>query len=269
MSACLKDDAHFTDFAGVSAIADIPTSANNGVEDHKSFLLSTAPTPFSFDVKVESPSATVANTDLVLGADKAYLAKYNSANGTNYALLPDSSFSIANATVTIPAGSKLGTFTMNFNTSKIDPVKAADPDTGYALPITIKSATNGVTPSSNFGTKLVIISIRNAYEGQYHSVGYFMHPTSPRAINRDKFLSTINSNTVQTEFADLGAAATMQLVVNADNSVKILIPGSSSANPATVQTAGKYDPATKSFTLGYYYVAASGNRVINEVISPK
>ncbi len=47
---------------------------------------------------------------------------------------------------------------------------------------------------------------KNKYHGTYHSVGWFEHPSSPRAINMDKdFLST-GPNTVVGGYADLGGS---------------------------------------------------------------
>ncbi len=268
VTSCLKDDAHFTDFASVNAIVDIPQSANIGEVDNQAFLLATTPTPYSFDVKIETVNPTTANTDVTIAINTAYLKKYNAdqlaadSTYTPLEILPDSAYTLASKTVSIPAGKVFGTYSFTFKTTKFDV------NHSYCLPLTITGATNGVTPSANYGTKFLIFGIKNIYDGAYHSVGYFQHPTSPRKIDKDKTLSTININTVQTEFADLGTA-TMWLQVNPDNSVKVIIPASSSANPATVQTAGKYDPATKAFTLGYKYSAASGDRVINEVITLK
>ena len=270
VSSCLKDDAHFVDFAGVGATADIPTSTNSGsIIANKSFNIATAPTPYSFDVNISSPSIPTTSTDVTMGIDAATLKAYNDANlaadssSTVYEILPDSTYSFASPTITVPAGQRLGTVTINFKTSKIDASHS------YALPIVIKSATNGVTPSANWGKKLLLPKVKNPFEGQYHSIGIFNHPTAgPRKIDRDKYLQTTNANTVRTEFADLGSAATMDLTVNADNSVT-LVPGGT-ANPNSILTAGKksfYDPAAKAFTLFYQYHGASGDRVINEVIT--
>ncbi len=267
-SSCLQDDAHYTDFSSVRPIVDIPQSANIGVVDNEAFLLSNTPSTYSFDVKIETVNPTTASTDVTIDIDKNYLSSYNAgllaADSTNQLLevLPDSTYTLSSKTVTIPAGKTIGTYTLKISTTKIDV------NHSYALPYTIKSATNGVIPSANYGTKLIIFGIKNAYAGFYHSIGFFQHPTSPRKIDRDKTLSTINATTSQTEFADLGTAV-MQLQVNPDNSVKIIIPAGSSANAATVQTAGSYDPSAKAFTLGYYYVGGSGKRIINEVITLK
>lgn len=271
-SSCLQDDAHYTDFSSVRPIVDIPQSANIGVVDNEAFLLSNTPSTYSFDVKIETVNPTTASTDVTIDIDKNYLSSYNAgllaADSTNQLLevLPDSTYTLSSKTVTIPAGKTIGTYTLKISTTKIDV------NHSYALPYTIKSATNGVIPSANYGTKLIIFGIKNAYAGFYHSVGIFNHPVAGiRKIDRDKTLSTINATTSQTEYADLGTVS-MQLQINPDNSVKIIVVTSSTANAgilATVQTAGKYDPIAKSYTLGYYYTGATGNRVINEVITLK
>ncbi len=264
LSSCLKTESQYVDLSQVGAIAQIPSAAFYGVADHQSFLTTKTPTPFTFDVSVASPNLPASSTDITVGVNGAALTQYNTDNGDSLALLPDSTYSLANATVTVPAGQRLATVTLNFNTTKIDATKR------YALPVSIKSATNGVAVSSNYGTKLIIIAIRNAFDGAYHSVGTFNHPTAGiRKIDRDKKLTTINANTSSTEYADLGGSGwTMNLVVNPDNTVTIVPTGAS--NAGTMQTGvNKYDPATKSFTLSYQYAGSGGNRIVNEVITLK
>ncbi len=160
ISSCLSDDEHFIDFSNIGVVVDIPQSANYGIADNQTFTISKTPTPYSFDVKVEAPTKTLSNIDIVLSVDKAYLPPFNAANNKTYLLLPDSTFSISNGTVTVPAGKELGAFTINFMTNKIDTAIASDPTKGYALPITIMSASNGVIPSANYGTKVIVVSVK-------------------------------------------------------------------------------------------------------------
>lgn len=166
---------------------------------------------------------------------------------------------------TIPAGSRDGMLKVSINSADLNP----------ASPFKIGFKIIGVEPagyiiSGNYGKRTVNFSARNAYEGKYRATGTFTHPTAgPRAIARDKTLATINANTVETEYADLGGAGyVMRLVVNADNSVTVLGQG---AVPATHSQFGvnKYDPATKTFTLNYKYPGGGGDRVINETLTIK
>ena len=261
-TSCLKDDEHFTDFAGVGAIAEIPSSAFYGVVENKSFIFSATPVAYTFDVNIASPSVLSQNVDVSLAVDATALKAYNDANGTAFEVLPTTGYAISTPTVTVQAGKRLGTVTLNFNTNKIDASKS------YALPISIKTASNGVTVSSNYATKIIVIKIKNIYEGDYQAVGVFTHPINgARKINQAKVLQTINGNTSETNFADLGGSGwRMQLVVNADNTVKLIPAGA--ANAGTTQFGiNKYDPAKKTFTLNYQYSGGGGFRVINETLT--
>jgi len=267
-TSCLKDDEHFTDFANVGAIAEIPSAAFYGLVDNQSFPFSAKPVAYSFDVNIASPSTFSQSIDVTVGIDAVALAKYNAdayAADTNriaLEVLPTTAYAFVNTTATIPAGKRLGTIAINFYSDKIDLTKS------YALPISIKTATNGVVVSSNYSTKIVAVKIKNIYEGIYTAIGTFTHPINgPRKINRQKTLQTVNGNTVSTEFGDLGGAGwTMSLVVNADNTVT-LIPTGSSNKGATQFGVNQYDPIKKTFTLNYQYSGGGGFRVINEVLT--
>jgi hypothetical protein len=264
MSSCLKDDEHYTDFQNVGYVAEIPSSAFFGVVDNEGFPIQTTPYAYPFDVNIASPNPPTQNVDVTVGVDAAALTRYNAANGDSLQLLPAEAYSLGSTTVTVPAGKRLATVDLKFNTSKIAV------NGYYALPITIKSASNNVAVSANYGTKIIVIKIKNIYDGQYRALGTFTHPTAgARKIDRDKTLITIDGTTSQTDFADLGGNGwQMWLRVNADNTVTLIPKGA--ANPGTVQFGvNKYDPATKSFTLNYKYAGAGGDRVINEVITKK
>jgi len=110
----------------------------------------------------------------------------------------------------------------------------------------------------------------NKYMGNYLEIGYFTHPTSPRALNRTKFLSYVDPNTVTCELADLGTSGyTMNLKVNSDNSCEVaqFLSGSPLANSQLVPGAtNAYYPDTKTFILNYEYLGANGWRIIADTL---
>ncbi|OIN57960.1 BT_3987 domain-containing protein [Arsenicibacter rosenii] len=209
-----------------------------------------------FNVNLGSPQKLTQDITVTIGVNPDLL------KGTSYELLPTSTYTIPATQLTIKAGTRDVPFVVNLTTSKIDLKKS------YALPLTITGA-NGAIIASNLKDAVFAIKVNNIYAGKYQSTGKFDHPTAgPRDINREKTLTTIDATTSETEFADLGSAATMQLTVNADNTVK-LVPGGT-ASAATVQFGvNTYDPATKTFTLSYKYAGAGGDRVITETIKKK
>lgn len=270
LSSCLKDDEHFTNFQNVGAVAEIPSSAFYGIEDNQGIPIQTTPTTYSFDVNIASPTPPSQDVTVTLAIDKAALDAYNAADTTrHYQLLPTSLYQISGLTTTVKAGSRLAPVQLSFfsSTDKV-PNPTAYNDAEYALPLKITSASNNVAVSSNYGTKIIFVKIKNQYDAAYHAVGVFTHPTAgARKIDREKNLVTVDLTTVQTEYADLGGNGySMWLRVNADNTVTIIPKGST---PATSSQIGvnKYDPATHTFTLNYQYPGAGGNRVITETLT--
>jgi hypothetical protein len=117
-----------------------------------------------------------------------------------------------------------------------------------------------------------VIAVSNQYAGYYQCDGYFLHPTpsSSREIHMEKFLAPISQTKCLTELGDLGASGyDIYIDVNPDNTCTVT---KGVTCPTDVfMTAGEtsyYEPATGKFYLWYYYVGASGNRVIDEIYTP-
>lgn len=268
LASCLKDDEHMEPFSlqntgYLAEIAGLNVATDNSI--NQSFAASTAPSSFTFNVKIASPNPPTQDIQVTVAASDSALALYNNVSNNTYTALPAAAYKILTPTVTVKAGTRFAPVSLQLNTSAIDPTQAG------ALAIKIVSATGGAIPSANFGYVVLVPKVQNAYEGNYHSTGYFTHPNPAvsRAIDRDKFLQTIDAQTVQTEFADLGGNGwTMNLRINADNTVTLTPSGSANPN-ATQVGVNTYDPATKTFTLNYQYPGSGGNRVITETIKPK
>jgi hypothetical protein len=117
-----------------------------------------------------------------------------------------------------------------------------------------------------------VIAVSNKYAGYYQCVGYFTHPTpsSSRAINREKFLSPISQTKSLTELGDLGASGyDIYIDVQPDNTC-VVTKGVTCPTDVFMSTGetNAYDPVTGHFVLNYYYVGASGPRIIDEEYTP-
>jgi hypothetical protein len=116
------------------------------------------------------------------------------------------------------------------------------------------------------------IGVANQYAGNYQVTGVFDHPTAgPRAINREKFLNPIDAYTCMTYVGDLSGYEpdyNILIIVNPDNSVTVKADEGATEVIMTAGEPNEYDPATGIFTLNYYYVGGTGNRVISEVYTP-
>jgi hypothetical protein len=201
---------------------------------------------------------TMGVTQGALDLLKATNIKRATAGDDAYEPLPVSVYSFVNPI--IKTGQKEAEFSV-----KVKLIKTLDYTKEYVIPVGISNA-NGVKISENLGfLNIIVDGTPNKYQGDYKSIGTFGHPTTPRKIERDKSLKSINKSTSETEFADLGYL--MWLKVNKDNSVTIVPQDAAAGLPGPFEQTGinKYDPLTKTFTLNYQYY--SGTRIISEKIT--
>ncbi|MCX8490852.1 MAG: DUF4361 domain-containing protein [Cyclobacteriaceae bacterium] len=196
------------------------------------------------------------------------LDSYNKANKTKY-VMPGGSGTpvftlVDDGLVTISKGSNVGY--LKIMTKSAEYFTAVT----YAFPYRIASVKEqGYVISGNHNFGIVALIPKNIYDGEYRSTGTFTRLGVTRGINRDKKLSSVNSNTCNTEFADLGPSS-MNLTVNPDNTVT-LVP-KDDANPGTIQLYTEpgdntYDPSKKTFKIHYSY--GGGTREGKETIKKK
>jgi hypothetical protein len=226
--------------------------------------------PFEFLLNIATDALPTEDITITLKIDPAAVTEYN----TNYnkAYKPYPYVDITTKTVTIVKGTRNA-----YAKAKVWGAEGLDACDNYMAAITIESAKTAsgqdVTIGGNMKSYLVALPISNPYSGTYHASGVFTHPVNgPRDIDEDKELSTIDCKTVTCSAGDLGgdSGTWVLLTVNADNT--ITIGGSLTATqPYKPQTGkvNKYDPATKTFILNYYYEGGTGNRLIQENIVRK
>lgn len=195
----------------------------------------------------------VANTDTTVTPTNP-----NPTGVVTHYLVP-TLFSVINpgGVVIIPKGSHTGYLQIKF--------KPADfLGSTYALGFSIgKVDESGYTISGNNQNGMVVINIKNEYDGNYHVSGVRIHPTlGPFPFDYDEDLNTTSANSVDgAVLADLGEG--LNIVINPDNSVTL--SGDSRSVFPQAGKENKYDPATKTFTLNYYYNSAAP-RLINETL---
>ncbi|QOR76259.1 MAG: DUF1735 domain-containing protein [Thermoflavifilum sp.] len=190
-AGCLKNNQYYVDLSKVSPSIQLPLAAANlnGVVTF-SFNVSNTPDTLPVYVNVASPNPLNTPVTATLGLDTAYLNQYNTNNGTNYELLPDSTYSVTGWDLTVPAGQRLAFTNVIIYTTKINASKS------YILPITIVKSS---LPIENWNHLLLNIGARNQYDGVYVLTGYASHPTNATLtgpygpINVDLITSGINS----------------------------------------------------------------------------
>jgi hypothetical protein len=129
------------------------------------------------------------------------------------------------------------------------------------------------TISGNLNTGIVSIGVKNAYEGDYHATGFFQHPTVPRDIDMDEYVSTIGLNSVSKVLGDL-TGTNINITINANNTVSIAPGSGTSGTTASVAAMSgdgvynnTYDPATHTFWLKYGYPMPGPTRIITEKVT--
>lgn len=139
------------------------------------------------------------NATITIAVDESLVDAYNATNGTDYMVMPSDVYTIPSS-ITISGGS--GTADASFDIQKL---LESGTSAAIGFKITaVSGATDYVMPGNS--QIVVTIKVKNPYEGDYASKGYFFHPSSPRAIARDKFVATIDPNTSEAELGDLGGS---------------------------------------------------------------
>ncbi len=220
---------------------------------------------FDFLLNIATDELPTEDITITLKIDPAAVATYNTDFKKSYKVFPN--VEILTKTVTIAKGTRNATAQ-----AKVWGANTLNACDNFIAAISIESAKTSsgkdITIAGNMKSYLLALPIANPYAGKYYSSGNFIHPTAgTRTIDEDKDVKTIDCKTVTLSCGDLGGDESTWLLVtvNADNS--LTLGGGLSASQPYIPTTGKvnkYDPATKTFTLNYYYVGSNGNRVIEE-----
>jgi hypothetical protein len=266
MSSCLEDTGYLDIVNGENKQTVVSIGQNGYGFTTRSVEFSDAPVEATVSVNVVAPGEVKTPTTVTFEVDPSLVDQYNIEHAGDedfvaFTVLPDSTYSLPSASITVPAGTMDMDFPFQIITSKIDLSQK------YMLPLVIASADNGAVVASNLNAALISVVVKNAYEGDYHATGVFHHPVAgDRDIDEDKYLSTVDGTTVLAPLGDLGGAGyRMKLRINADNTVTIT-PDGATPNIDQHWGANFYDPDTKSFHLHYSYNVAAP-RIIEETIA--
>ena len=253
LSSCLKDDAHFTNFAGVGTTIELPIEAYTGVGNliPEANVISSTPIALPTIVNVASPKPLTSALNVTLALDPAALTAYNTANGTSFAILPPADYSVASWTVTVPANQREATLNVNLNTSLIDPSQQ------YVLPINIASASGQTI--NQYNTVMYLVQVKNKYDGEYTVTGTLVDSANPAITGA--YPNTVDLQTT-------GAASDVYYDTNYGNFHEILSSGSANVF-GEFDPIFTFDPATnKVISVVNFYGQPSPSRVRAAQIDP-
>ncbi|CAN5761623.1 hypothetical protein BH10BAC2_BH10BAC2_08050 [soil metagenome] len=281
LSAFLLGTALFT--AGCDKEKIFFQEESNGAKTGAGFGLPNSE-PLALTVEASSTSVTeainafVANGgsgNVTLSVDESLVTAYNDANGTEIEVMPSDVYTFPTSiSVSGGSGSSDATF---------DITKLLTYGTNFAIGLKITGVSGGTDYVVPGNSELVItIKVKNAYEGDYGVKGYFVHPSSPRAIARDKFVATIDPNTSEAELGDLGGldyyfdfdvdgstvsnwvAAVATPPAPSSGFMTVDNPTGNATYPGSPYTSANYpntyDEATGTFKLHYGYGSGSSSQ---------
>lgn len=135
---------------------------------------------------------------VTIAIDNSLIGGYNSANSKSFIATTPDMVKLTETTLTIPAGSRTATTTLEINQNKFDQSKS------YLIPVVIASATGGFTTTANLNTKWFNV-IGNPLAGNYkwsytRFQGGDTTVTPPAGVgsfvDRDVTIAPVNETTV-------------------------------------------------------------------------
>jgi hypothetical protein len=257
-NSCLKDTADYwkDDVAGKSyATVLVPQLQSKGLKPEVGDVF------YSFMINIATDALPTKDITVTMKKDDDAVVALAARTGKNYQAFPN--VEILNPTVVIAKGTRTATINC-----RVWGAESLDACANFVAAVSFATISDpSIVIAENMKSYLLSLPISNPYQGSYIATGTFTHPTAGvRPINEPKELTTVDCKTVHTTVGDLGGYDAY-FEVQPDNSVKVT--GGLSAAQPLVQDLTKpntYDPATKTFTVNYYYVGAGGNRVISEVL---
>jgi hypothetical protein len=287
LNSCLKDDV------GVDWTSSLKGKMYAEVwNSFQSFGLQPVPdtVTLKFLVNIASDQPPTQDITVTLGVDTSLVRKYNVRNKSSYLLYPN--IQVVDNSITIKAGTQNGYVHVKvWNADKLD---ACDQ---YMAPISILTASGGVVVADplNVGACLLALSTTNPYVGDYHVVGYRLHPTlGVFSVDKTETLSQVDCQTVvKSAFGDYPYNVQIQLTTNTITvlgticykvNITTIDPatgspvasgqgqystftGSATTVPIPVTNdVNYYNPVTKTFVINGYYNSGAP-RIMYEVLT--
>jgi hypothetical protein len=175
LSSCLKNKNEQPDFSATTPVVELPVNSPKGDGTPNSleaaFTRNAVPSDYNIMVNYAAAEANATNIDVTLSnTDAAVLTRYNTANGTNFTIMPTNAYTVPTV-ISIPAGQRKAEVPIKITTTALDPTVA------YAIPFTITNA-SGVTISKNFTSLVLIVRLKNIYDGVYTVTGTMVDATN-------------------------------------------------------------------------------------------
>lgn len=290
VTSCLKDkdyeDGKFQSLRsrGEQRVVEMGLTATSNV-NYLNIALDATPDDTTFNlIPIILASANPAQEDIKVTVvlNPALIGEYNATSDpqTNHGEAPASLYTIENPAaagggyvVTIPRGSNTG-----FLRIKLVPEDYLGFD--YALGFQIsKIEPSSYLVSSNLGTGVVAIGIKNEWDGIYDIKGYALRAGDPALTGNftDREMALVTSGATSVAFGSLAlwgdgnsliAIGNPNLAINTavgpPHPVTITSPGGASNAPGY---NSRYEPATKTFFISFTWGAGPASRLATDTLT--
>ena len=195
MTGCKKEKVFFQE-----ELSDSQVGVGFGLPNGEPLALTVDASVTSLTESINAFVSNGGNSNINIEVDESLVEDFNTANGTSFDIMPSGTYTVP-SNISISGGS--GKADATFNITEL-----LNYGTSFAIGLKISSGSGGTNYIVPGNSQLVItLKVKNAYEATYSARGYFVHPSSPRAIARDKFVATVDPNTSEVELGDLGGSA--------------------------------------------------------------
>ncbi|HEX6193234.1 MAG TPA: DUF1735 domain-containing protein [Chitinophagaceae bacterium] len=274
LGGCLKDEGFDNHEYGINDPDTQPPGIGfpDAARTTASYAIENVATPQTIDapfVNLEYGKTAPSDIHVNLVLNPTLVTNYNAANGTSYVVPAPNLYSISSLKVTIPAGGRNVTLPI-----VIPSAKAMDITKTYALGFTIESVDeSGYTIAKNLQNVIIIIAVKNAWDGTYEVRGY--------AVRQGDAVLTGPVGPIERDFKTSAATAIQWLGsvpwANGGNSqlpagyepnitldpVTNKVTSITSSNGAVSMDPlydNRYDPATKTFYIQWGYTTPAIRR---------
>jgi hypothetical protein len=260
LEGCLKSKD--VNFANQKSPTPNTVDFNNQIESG-ALNISATPTIYTFYVEANSSDKTYPAGTVTIAKNPGVITAYNTANSTNYEFMPDSAYQLVNNSATIDPATHLAAFQLKVFTTKIDLAHS------FAVAYNIASTSNGSVIAGNKNTTMIIIGAKNQWDGEYNVRGYALRAGDATLTGHFTgvpfALVTFGANAVDFDHLQVwgdGASGVAigipRLTINpATNAVTVSSPGGATNMPGY---NNRYDPATKTFYIGFTWGGGPGVR---------
>jgi hypothetical protein len=279
VSGCLKDDAYDNHEiqstrpdGAQNAVYIALTATSNSNHLQLAFEKSDADTTFDAVPVTLAGNAATEDVQVTLIYNPALLGNYNADNGTTHEEAPTDLYTVTNPgdaqagyVVTIPKGSNTGYLQL-----KLKPNDFLGYD--YALGLQIASVSSGYLISTNYNTGILAIGVKNEWDGIYSYKGYSLRAGDPTLTGNfsGKEMPLVTKGATSVGFGSIPLWGDGNSGISIGNPVLTLDLNSGPPNPITITSDGgaynypgydsRYDPASKTFYIGYTWGAGPSAR---------